>query len=34
MYRIVEFPSEGATLRGRYYAHPDTSKPADPKFLK
>jgi len=28
MYSIVEFSSEGATLRGRYYAHPDTSKPA------
>jgi len=28
MYSIVEFPSEGAVLRGRYYVHPDTSKPA------
>jgi len=28
MYRIVEFLSEGATLRGRLYAHPDQSKPS------
>jgi len=28
MYQIVEFPSEGATLRGRYYACMDKSKPA------
>ena len=27
MYRIVEFPSEGATLRGRYYVSPDSSTP-------
>jgi uncharacterized protein len=28
MFRMVEFLSEGATLRGRLYTHPDQSKPA------
>lgn len=28
MFRIVEFPSEGATLRGRLYVHPDRSGPS------
>jgi len=34
MYSIVEFPSEGAMLRSRYYANPDTSKPTHPKSLR
>jgi hypothetical protein len=28
MYRVVEFPSEGATLRGRLYAQADGARPA------
>ncbi len=28
MVRIVKFPSEGATLRGRLYAHPALAKPS------
>lgn len=28
MFRIVEFSSEGTTLRGRLYAHPNPSKPS------
>jgi pimeloyl-ACP methyl ester carboxylesterase len=28
MYRIVEFPSEGATLRGRLYLRADSTRPA------
>ncbi len=27
MFHTVEFPSEGATLRGRLYLHPDVSRP-------
>ncbi len=28
MYRIIEFASEGAVIRGRLYSHPDASEPA------
>src|SRR5689334_14029798 len=28
MYQIVEFPSEGATLRGRMYLRADSTRPA------
>lgn len=28
MFRIVEFPSQGETLRGRFYTQPDSPKPS------